>query len=326
MLKLKFPKTRGMRRREAHSWLSQIRSGHDPETERKFPVWYSDPKNAAAFEGVKHNFDTSAVLRLSRPGKIESLAAARTSVTERLSIAAAIAAVAAALLALGGHGPFGLGGTDAVMLATNIGEIRQVSLSDGSKVTLDSATKVEIEVGKPIRKARLKAGRARFMVAASDQPFVIEAGKTSISATRGVVDVEIADDTNQVDVVAGSAEVQPKGQYRARNITLQAGEALATGPDRPAEKVAPERDPNWPGGMIQFAATPIRDAVATANRYSDQKIFLEEGVGQLRVSGAFHVGDTARLAKVLTACFRLKFTQAPNGNFILSVNEKSAAK
>ncbi len=40
-----------------------------------------------------------------------------------------------------------------------VGEIRQVRLADGTKLTLDTATSVEVEVGRSLRRAVIKTGR-----------------------------------------------------------------------------------------------------------------------------------------------------------------------
>jgi transmembrane sensor len=80
--------------------------------------------------------------------------------------------------------------------------------------------------------------------------------------------------------------------------------------------VAPASD--WTRGMLQFDGTPLSEAVALANRYSDRHILLVGGLGALRVTGAFRAGDTAGLAKALAAAFGLSLQQNADGNLLLS--------
>ena len=51
---------------------------------------------------------------------------------------------------------------NTVLLASAVGEIRQIALEDGSRVKLDTATKVEVELGRSERRAVIREGRARF--------------------------------------------------------------------------------------------------------------------------------------------------------------------
>ena len=51
-------------------------------------------------------------------------------------------------------------------LQTRHGEIRTYNLSDGSKVTLDADSRVEVTMSEAERRLRLRQGKARFAVAA----------------------------------------------------------------------------------------------------------------------------------------------------------------
>src|SRR5215472_6551839 len=63
---LRLPKTRGMLRREAASWLSRLQSGRDLDIERKFRRWRdSDPRHAEAFDRVARTYDEAGLLRNS---------------------------------------------------------------------------------------------------------------------------------------------------------------------------------------------------------------------------------------------------------------------
>jgi transmembrane sensor len=70
--------------------------------------------------------------------------------------------------------------------------------------------------------------------------------------------------------------------------------------------------------MLQFDGTPLAEAVALANRYSERQIILAGNLNALRVTGAFRAGDTAGLAKALAAALSLSLQQRADGNLILS--------
>jgi transmembrane sensor len=77
--------------------------------------------------------------------------------------------------------------------------------------------------------------------------------------------------------------------------------------------------------MLEFEATPLAEAVATANRYSERHILLSGGLGALRVTGAFRAGDTPGLARALAAAFGLSIQQRAGGDLLLSRRASAGA-
>src|SRR5439155_17515417 len=124
---------------------ARLQSGRDPDIEAGFKRWHdADPRHAAAFDRVRRSYEQAGLLRHSRnigSGKHEP-AIRRPEWRPRPALAAAAAIVVlvpvGALFVRGGSLPFG--GTNALMLMTSVGEIRQVKIADGSTVTLDTST------------------------------------------------------------------------------------------------------------------------------------------------------------------------------------------
>ena len=320
------PKTNAMLRREAASWLARLQSGRDPDVERKLQRWRErDPRNAAAFERIRRTYDQSALLRHSQSSSVPASEVSRSAPQKpRYALAAAVAAVALLLsgMLLAGRGAFAVRGTEAVMLATDVGEIRSVALSDGSKVTLDTATTMAVEISGSTRKARLKSGRARFEITASALPFVVEAGSTTVTADSGVMDVSRTAQQSSVEVVSGAAEVR----HGTAELGLRAGQAVEGGPDGLASRESSSRRPDWTRGMLQFDGTPLADAVLLANRYSERHIILAGDLNEQRVTGAFRAGDTAGLARALAQAFHLSLNRTADGSLLLSRNGSPSAE
>ena len=310
-------------RREAARWLARLQSGRDPDAQAKFEKWYAaDEAHADAFERVRASYERSALLRhssehLSRP----SAGLARSTDVVPVfvfAVAATLALIALGLVLFRGS-PLMLG-TDAVMLKTNIGEIRRVALSDGSSVTLDTSTRVEIEIGRSTRTVRVKHGRARFEIAPTGEPFVVEAGNETVMATGGTIDVEHEGPESRLDVLAGTSQLQVRDREGDRPLMLTAGSGAAVGPGPTVQAYKLPAATDWTRGMLQFEAMPLADVAKLANRYSDQQITFEANLGKLKVTGAFRAGDTAGLAKSLAAAFKLSLHQAQDGNWHLTAN------
>jgi transmembrane sensor len=312
-----------MLRREAARWLARLQSGRDPDIQRKFQQWHDDdPRNAAAFARVRGSYEQAGLLRHSPIMNSEVREPARPKAAWRPLPALAAAVAIVVLVPVGvmllRNGGLAVGGTEAVMLMTQVGEIRQVELADGSKVTLDTATKIDVEIGRSRRTAHLRYGRARFQVAQADTPFVVETPSSTVTTGEGVIDVEQVGGEGGIHVLAGAADVRAVNAGQASAVALGAGQGMtvnAGGAERTSVAV-PASD--WTRGMLQFDGTPLTEAVALANRYSERHILLIGDLGGLRVTGAFRAGDTAGLAKALAAAFGLSLQQNADGNLLLS--------
>ncbi|HEX3423749.1 MAG TPA: FecR domain-containing protein [Sphingomicrobium sp.] len=327
MVKFKLPKTREMLRREAATWLARLQSRSDPQVERKFRRWRDrDPAHAQAFERVASSYQQAGLLRYS------ALASARAAPQPIRSpapkyawaTAAALVLIVSAALYLARGTALWTSGTEAVMLSTKVGEIRRFSLADGSKVTLDTATAVEVEIGRAGRRALVRTGRARFEVTKGNRPFVIEAGNSISSAAGAVLDVEKFGDQARVDVVAGSARIGGSGPS-GKQLSIQAGESVTAAHGRDVAQYSRASGPDWTRGMLEFDGTPLEAAVALANRYSNRKIVLSAGLDGLRVTGAFRAGDIGGLASALAEAFHLTLARTSEGNLVLSPSAKTSA-
>jgi transmembrane sensor len=310
-----------MLRRDAAAWLARLQSRRDPEIERKFRRWRDrDPAHAEAFERVAASYQQAGLLRYSAlasvPAGAPRPASARAPTYAWAAAAALILLFSAGIYLVLGSGRW-TSGTEAVMLSTRIGEIRRISLSDGSKVTLDTATSVEVEIGRMGRRALVKAGRARFEVEKAKRPFVIQAGDSFATAQGAVLDVEKFGNRARVDVLAGSAKIGGSGA-RGAELPLAAGETMTAVSGHGVQRHSLGSAPDWTHGMLEFDGTPLAPAVELANRYSKSKIRLSAGLEGLRVTGAFRAGDIRGLANALAEAFHLTVARTSEGNLILS--------
>lgn len=311
-----------MLRREAARWLARLQSGREPDVQKRFRHWCdADPRHAAAFDSVQRSYEKAGLLRQLPIARAEAAEVGTRSDTRAPRYAWA-AAAALVVLVPGGifltqRGTI-VGGTHAAMLVTGVGEIRSVALNDGSKVTLDTATRLEVTIGRTQRRARLRQGRARFEVVRGRQPFVVEAGGTTVTTDGSVFDVARTEEESRVDVLSGTADVRSSGDDDRAAVKLRGGEGVTAEPKGMERTRIVLGGTDWTRGMLEFDGAPLGAAVALANRYSQQKIVVAGDIAQLRVTGAFRTGDAAGLAKTLAAAFDLSLGRGGDGNFILS--------
>jgi len=311
-------------RREAADWSALF---HDPDAEvdrAAFERWRAaDPRHAEIFARVERGWEQSALLAQTRFGRTRRLPERRRGwfapQTRYAFAAAAVLIVAVAGLTLASPDFLGrFTRTDATEFASQVGEIREVTLADGSRVTLDTDSALRIAFTPDERRLFLSRGRARFEVAHDpDHPFVVVlAGGGSIVALGTVFDVGIVDGRVSVTLLRGTVEVRNTnaGSNGAPAVErLQPNEKIsfvASAP-LPPPQPAMETDKRWTSGMLTFDETRLAEAVAEANRYSTAKITIADpALGDLRITGAYRAGDTPGFAQSVADSLSLRLTRA----------------
>lgn len=315
-----FPKSRDRIRRKASGWVARLAGNANAEDHAAFSRWRdADPRNADAYDRMAAIWNQAG--QLSRPpARMHPAAALERPRTFRFALAASLAAAVLVSVVLFGSrllpGPASY--QQPMFLAAAVGEIREVNLPDGSRITLDSASKLEASFSKTQRTLTLIEGRARFRVAHEARPFVVRAASSEIVATGTLFDVSLIGGRTGVVLLQGSVEVRTK-VGRSKTEQLKPGQKLILAGVKPPERrQATRTDAAWPTRMLEFDGTRLEEAAALANRYSQVQLKLgDERIRGLRVSGTFRAGDIAGLARSLAAAFDLRVITQPDGSLLL---------
>ncbi len=174
---------------------------------------------------------------------------------------------------------------------TSTGERRTITLEDGSKVTLNSASALSVNFSGERRTVSLKAGEALFEPAADPRPFVVDSGAEAVQGSDAVFSVRRQGSVNSVVVTRGEAQV---GE---RRVTVS--------PDAQAQTA-------WQRGKLIFNGRPLREVIAELERYQHGRILISDSqVGALQVSGVFDLNDPHALLRTLEQRYALKVTYLP---------------
>jgi len=221
-------------------------------------------------------------------------------------------------------------------ITTDIGELRTVTLEDGTRVHLNTATRVRVRYDRAHRGVTLEKGEAIFEVAhRPDWPFVVTASGRQIRALgtqfvvrsdardlivtliQGKVDVSPAHEERGVEADTGSAPdtsaTRVPGLRQLETITLAPGERLTFGGAKSPQIDWPSLNgvTAWERGQVSFDDTPLADAVDELNRYSRRQIvFADAALSAIRVSGVFATGDSASFAQAVAVAYNLKVAEA----------------
>lgn len=174
--------------------------------------------------------------------------------------------------------------------ATGTGELRDVTLADGSRLQLDADTAIELAFTEHTRNVRLLRGRVFFDVAPNaDRAFVVAAGEgyTRALATRFVVHEQAGTVTVAVQESAVSVSV-PDSEARM----VRAGESVSYSSRHLSEVRAAydESETAWRRGKLIFEDRPLRQVLADLNRYRPGTILVtDDRLFDMRVSGIFDI-------------------------------------
>ena len=210
--------------------------------------------------------------------------------------------------------------------ATGVGEQRIVVLRDGTRMSLNTASRVRAELDSAQRTVDIVEGEVLFEVAKDvHRPFVVRAAGSEVVALGTVFSVRLAPngprakDALAVTLIEGQVTVRPAmdrppgGAAPVRPVLLHPGDRLRLRdhyPSRSAERWLTEMDrprieqvTAWTRSEAVFDDTPLSDAVAEMNRYGRVTIVLtgDQSVSGRRVSGQFRTGDNAGFARAVAA-------------------------
>jgi transmembrane sensor len=200
-------------------------------------------------------------------------------------------------------------GSELQTLATAVGQQRNVTLADGSIVTLNTNSIVETDLRRRNREIYLRKGEAHFQVAHDrSRPFLVHAGDAVVRAVGTAFEVRVLPDQH-VDVVVNEGRVEVQTPAGPRNspdsvpmlpsITvraLSAGERLSTeGRGYAVVSISAQQlssELAWREGAIIFDGEPLSEAIAEIERYTDARIIVSDPqIAALRVGGRFRTGD-----------------------------------
>ncbi|MDF0541230.1 FecR domain-containing protein [Sphingobium sp. H39-3-25] len=298
----------------AGDWLARRQGNAGPEVERAFRAWLeADPAHRTAYDEAERGWRDSLLLADSAIGRSRGLGRAPFLMRRSTHVGAAGVALAAVLgvTTVGvvqQVGPFALvSPAEAAVYQTGVGEIRTISLADGSRITLDTATRLHVVLTGSDRRIALERGRARFRVTSDRRrPFTVVVPGGEVVARGTLFDVSIAEGVPTVAILEGSVELHssaPGAPVRSRR--LDAGERIALG-DRSAPQPISAAQARWVSGMLALDATPLGDAVNAINRYNGTQIRLaDQRLARLSVTGAFRSRDPEEFARATAAMFDL---------------------
>jgi len=223
-------------------------------------------------------------------------------------LAPTFAAGAATLVLVAGVGFYWAIRYAGNVYSTTVGSYTSIPLRDGSMMTLNTDTKVRVQLTQKERRIELESGEAFFDVAKDfSRPFVVDAGNRKVVAVGTQFSVRREGTDVQVIVTDGAVRVEPEpGHGRAE--LLAAGAVGRTVKDSllVQKKTSHEAEEalSWRTGYLTFDETVLTDAITEFNRYTSQPIVIEDPqLATLRITGTFRASHARDFVELLKSGF-----------------------
>jgi transmembrane sensor len=286
-----------------------------PAEQDEFDAWLvADPRNLGAYGRAEAVLARLERVCLAAKGKLYAQHEAETPKwpRRRVILTGSIAAGFVAVSIVGGA-MWESGREWAIAsktdYATKIGQTREIVLSDGSIVTLNTNSRVTVEFSQNQRAIRLVQGEALFDVAKNkNRPFVVSAGDTQVRAVGTSFTVSLLPQ-RPIQVLVREGVVELKRSDASPVWVGASTRALAPrGAPIVAEPVSVAkltRDLAWQYGRIAFDNRTLQEAATEFSRYSDVRIIVDPAVANRTVTGLFASNDPVGFAKAAAAVLKL---------------------
>ncbi|KCZ87237.1 FecR family protein [Hyphomonas jannaschiana] len=320
---------------QARSWVTYLHSGDATEEKlAEFETWLAaDTCNVIAY----HDYEQimmdlgvpCGVLGEQETGpSVTPLSQESRRASGRFSpraLAGGVMAAAFALAATIGVSLHGRPATDPGLTVaeqqvfeTAVAEVRDVTLPDGTVVTLGAKSRLGYKFEDGLRTAELLDGEAFFDVAKDEaHPFYVQAGDRLVRVVGTRFDVRETSDTVMVTVAEGIVQVmkgqdpqiaESQHQVLPKDVLTAGDQVVASigSGQRRTGGVEPDSVASWREGWLAYEDVSLGDIIGDIRRYDRRAYdFSDPQLGQMRVTAAFGADRLDQFLFALEASYPL---------------------
>lgn len=274
---------------EAADWLVLLQSGEATDRDRAaLARWRArDPIHEAAWQRAE------SVLGAFRqvPGGLGRHALGRLPDRDRLRLLGGLALAAPAAWLLWRQAPWQEWTAD---LSTATGEQKVVTLADGTRLVLDTATAVNLFFTASERRLELIAGQIGVTTADDPSPvsrgFVVRTAHGSLVPVGTRFSVQAFADRTRLAVFEGAVRVRPGESSEGSLVRAGEGRSFTASRLLPMDPVTVAADA-WERGLLLARSLRLGDLVKELARYHRGVLRCDPAVADLLVSGSYSLTD-----------------------------------
>lgn len=302
---------------QAAHWYSVLRDGKaGPQERTAWQAWLgADEAHRTAWryvEGIGRDFDP---LRGQPDARLaaDALGVASGRLQSRRRVLAGMAVVTGgALLGWAGMHQALL---PADMLAwgadhrTGTGEQRELTLADGSRIWLNTASAIDVEFSARERIVTVVRGEVFIATAAdAERPFIVQTGHGRMQALGTRFNVRL--DAGQTRLAVYEGAVRIRAAASGATLVVAAGQqAHFSASEIAAIETADAAREAWTQGSLIADNIPLRQVVDELRRYRRGHLGVADEVADLTVYGNFPIRDSDRVLRMLASALPIRIEQ-----------------
>ncbi|AEG49819.1 anti-FecI sigma factor, FecR [Sphingobium chlorophenolicum L-1] len=246
------------------------------------------------------------------------MSAARAPVMSRRAVTTALlSAAAAAVAGVGITRHFALFGDRRI---TKKGQREFARLTDGSSISMNGDTSLDVVMDGNSRKVRLLRGEAMFDIARDEKrPFFVDLGDSEIRVLGTKFNIRRKEGVTELAVTEGVVLVTNNG---AAPVNVRAGSSAVI---RPGIATTLIQDPAlvrervaWTEGFLEFEEKPLDEVVEEFNRYRTNPLVIgDPRIAGTLITGRFGLGESDEFVLALESSFDIKTSKGGNGSIVL---------
>lgn len=186
---------------------------------------------------------------------------------------------------------------------TGIGEVRRITLTDGSRITLDSDSAADIVFDQQQRRIILQRGRLLAEVvtdpSVNPRPFIVESRNGTARALGTQYIVEQTRHDSIVNVIESQVAVASRA-HPHQSVALQAGQSIRFDSEYLHQPQASSIfSASWIQARLVYQDMPLNQVIADLARYRKGFLKISGEAGQLRFTGVLPTDDPEAALSIL---------------------------
>jgi transmembrane sensor len=276
----------------AIAWAVRLSSGSaSDEEQREFANWQlADPLHQQAWQRVEQQLKSFAAVR-ERGGTVARKALCTPGSSRRKMIQGSLSVITA--MGVSGYllRRSGLADVLRADLSTDIGHRQLITLADGSAMTLDAHSAVNIDFNEQARSIKLLRGQI-FVRVASDatRPLVVVTRDGTASALGTAFCANLSDEGSRIAVTHSKVRVR---SVSGDTLVVDTGAVAFMQPAGVSllGSLNADAEITWVNGYITAVDRPLIEVVAALRPYIQGFVTLSSEAAVLRVTGLFPLDD-----------------------------------
>ena len=192
---------------------------------------------------------------------------------------------------------------------TQVGQIQQIELPDGSVAILNTNSAIDIDYTNDHRTISLLRGEVFVSVHkdSSQRDFMVSTKHVKAIARGTRYSVALNKQHSTVNVTTSRVQVKPANS-RLDAIELRAGQSLTVSNNKTGQIINHlPAQPDWASNQLVFNDAPLKTVAGHLSQYRHGKIFLGKGLKQadLRFTGVLPANDSDSAIEILASSLNL---------------------